>query len=419
MDVARAHSAVSETQGGSQISPHALSRKPRDARPIAFLSLGYRPFFLLGGIWAALAMALWVALLSGTLALPTAFAPVSWHAHELLYGFLPAVIAGFLLTAVPNWTERAPLTGVPLALFAALWIAGRAAVACSAWIGGLASAAIDVAFLAALATLIGREIVAARDWEDAGVVVLLVVLALGNATFHAEALHETTSYGLRVAIATAVALIMLIGGRIVPAFTRNWLADRESGRLPVPFGRFDGVAIGAAVIALAAWVLYPAHVATGALCTCCAVLHAARLARWAGERTGTERLVLILHVGYAFVPIGFACVAISAFAPGVLALTTALHAWTTGAIGTMTLAVMTRATLGHSGRALHATAATSGLYAAVIVAAIARVASGIAAASPRLLDVAAGAWILAFGGFAALYARTLTAPRPDARPLTP
>ena len=387
---------------------------PRQSRPIAFLSLGYRPFFLLGAIWAALAMALWIAMLSGRLALPTALTPVAWHAHELLYGSLPAIVAGFLLTAVPSWTERSPLTGVPLALLAMLWIAGRAAVACSAWLGPLTCASIDVAFLAALTTLIGREIVASRDWEDAGVVVLLAVLAAGNAIFHVEALRDAPSHGLRIAIGAAVALITLIGGRIVPAFTRNWLADRGPGRLPAPFVGFDAVTIGGGVVALVSWVTWPAQVFTAALCTLAALLHAARLARWAGERAAAERLVLILHVGYAFVPVGFACVAISAFAPSTLAPTTALHAWTAGAIGTMTLAVMTRATLGHSGRPLHADTMTSVLYAAVIVAALARIVSGVFQSSRLLLDVAAGGWIVAFAGFAVTYAKMIVSPRSDA-----
>src|SRR5262249_48131930 len=142
-----------------------------------------------------------------------------------------------------------------------------------------------------------------------------------------------------------------------------------------------------------------------------ALLHALRLARWAGERTAAEPLVLVLHLGYAFVPIGFAYVALSVFAPDAIASSTALHAWTAGAIGTMTLAVMTRATLGHSGRRLHADATTSLLYAAVIVAAIARIAAGFASSSTVLLDVAGGAWILAFGGFAATYATMILSPR--------
>jgi uncharacterized protein involved in response to NO len=374
---------------------------------LAFASLGYRPFFLLGAAWAAIAMALWLHALADANGVA-----VVWHAHELLYGYLPAIVAGFLLTAVPNWTERAPLTGSPLLALAALWLAGRGAIAHVAEIGAPAAAAIDVAFLAALTGIVAREIIAARDWEDAGVVVVLLVLTTGNVLFHIE--QASGGLGTRIGVAAAVALVTLIGGRIVPAFTRNWLRARgTAGRMPAEFGRFDAVTTTVGVLALAGWVLAPHDGLTAAACALAAVLHTLRLARWAGERTGSEALVLILHVGYAFVPLGFALVALAHALPTSIAPSAALHAWTAGTVGVMTLAVMTRATLGHSGRDLHAGLATRLVYVAIVAAVLLRVGGGVAGAPTWLLHASGGAWIAAFAGFTAVYARMLTLPRRD------
>jgi uncharacterized protein involved in response to NO len=375
---------------------------------LALASLGYRPFFLLGGAWAAIAMGLWLHALAfgGAVA-------VAWHAHELLYGYLPAIVAGFLLTAVPNWTERAPLTGMPLLALAALWLAGRAAIAHAAAIGLLSAAAIDVAFLATLTGIVAREIVAARDWEDAGVVAVLLVLTTGNVLFHIE--QASGGLGTRIGVAAAVALVTLIGGRIVPAFTRNWLRARgTAGRMPAEFGRFDAVTTTFGVLALAGWILAPHDGLTAAACALAAALHALRLARWAGERTGEEALVLVLHIGYAFVPLGFALVALAHALPAWIAPSAALHAWTAGTVGVMTLAVMTRATLGHSGRALHAGLATRLVYVAIVAAVLLRIGSGTAGAPAWLVHASGGAWIAAFAGFTAVYAPMLTTRRRDA-----
>jgi uncharacterized protein involved in response to NO len=378
----------------------------------AIASLGYRPFFLLGTLWAAIAITVWLHALAGAPAPPSHLDPLAWHVHELVYGYLPAIAAGFLLTAVPNWTERPPLTGTPLLLLAALWLAGRVAIACSTAIGTVAAAIVDCAFLFALMAIVAHAIVASRDWEDAGVVALLGILAAGNVTFHLES--SSGGFGARIGIGAGVALITLIGGRIVPAFTRNWLRARGvPGRLPSEFDRFDGLAIAAGLAALALWIARPHAAATAVACAAAALLHTVRLARWAGERTGAEILVLVLHVGYAFVPLGFAAVAIAHVAPTAIAASAALHAWTAGAIGVMTLAVMTRATLGHSGRDLHAGAATQLIYAAIVFAALSRIASGVAGAPTWLLHASGGAWIAAFAGFVAAYGRMLLTPRQD------
>ncbi|MEM8822210.1 MAG: NnrS family protein [Pseudomonadota bacterium] len=262
------------------------------SRPTLF-SFGFRPFFLGGAIWAALAMVLWLGVLSGLIALPTALDPVSWHAHEFLFGYLGAVIAGFMMTAVPNWTGRMPIVGWPLALLFALWVLGRIAVGLSSLLPWLAIALIDLGFVLALTMVMTREIVAAGNWRNLMVVALLASFIAGNGLFHwevAQGVHAAQGYGLRLGLAAAILLIAFIGGRIVPAFTRNWLAQRGATRLPPPpMQRFDGIALLALLGALAVWMLWPVHWVTSAALLLAGVLHACRLVRWSGRRRWASR----------------------------------------------------------------------------------------------------------------------------------
>jgi uncharacterized protein involved in response to NO len=352
----------------------------------------------------------------GHLELSTAFAPRDWHAHEMLYGYVAAVVTGFLLTAIPNWTGRLPLQGRPLLALVLVWVAGRAAVTLSAAIGPLAAMAVDVSFLALVALAAGREIVAGRNWRNLKVLLVLAVLTAGNVTFHLEALHAgAADYGIRIGFAAVVLLIMLVGGRIVPSFTRNWLVRENPGRLPVPFGRFDVIAVAVSALALALWVVAPDALYTGTGLLAAAVLQAIRLARWAGDRTTRDPLVLVLHVGYAFIPLGFALLGGAAF--GLVLPSAGLHGWAAGAVGVMTLAVMTRASLGHSGRALVATRATQAVYALVVVSALTRLCAALEPQwSTVLLHVAAATWAAAFLGFALAYWQVLAGRRAGARP---
>jgi len=191
----------------------------------ALLSYGFRPFFLLGAIFAGIAVMLWLPVFYGDISLRTAFAPRDWHVHEMLYGYLPAAMTGFLLTAIPNWTGRLPIQGTPLLTLVIVWIAGRLAVALSADIGWTAAALIDASFLILVAAAAIREIAAGRNWRNLKVVAMISVLLLGNVAFHLEAhLNGMADIGVRIGIAGIVLLIAVIGGRIIPSFTRNWLA---------------------------------------------------------------------------------------------------------------------------------------------------------------------------------------------------
>jgi uncharacterized protein involved in response to NO len=365
----------------------------------ALLSYGFRPFFLFGAFYAGFAVLAWLPIFTGELTLVSAFAPRDWHVHEMLYGYVPAVVTGFLLTAIPNWTGRLPLQGTPLLLLLTIWLAGRVAVTVSALIGWLPAALIDGAFLLLIAAAAAREIVAGGNWSNLKVVSLIALLALGNACFHLEAhVAGTADYSIRVGLAAVVMLITLIGGRIVPSFTRNWLARENPGRLPVPFGRFDGIVIAASAAALLLWIVLPQTVAAGAALLVAAALQGARLGRWAGDRTARERLVLILHLGYAFIPIGFLLAGLATFE--LVPAPAGIHAWAGGAVGTMTLAVMTRASLGHTGHALIASRATQAIYAAVLLATLSRIGAALEPAhSLPLLSLAATLWAAAFLGF--------------------
>ncbi|MFT5743549.1 MAG: hypothetical protein ACI86S_001619 [Paracoccaceae bacterium] len=378
---------------------------------------GFRPFFLGATVWAALAMALWVPMLSGHITLPTAFDPVSWHAHEFLFGYLTAVAAGFLLTAVPNWTGRLPIVGWPLAGLFGLWVAGRIAVAVSAILPPLLVGLVDLAMPLALAAVIAREIIAGKNWRNLIVLAMLCVLALGNGVFHWEAVQGTYAaqgVGLRIGLGAGLMMIAVIGGRVVPSFTRNWLVKRSATQLPTPpMQRFDKVALLALLVALLLWVVAPDGRSTGVALGLSGVIHLIRLSRWAGLGTWPEPLVLVLHVAYVFVPLGALTLAAGIAWPSVVGLGAVQHLWMGGAVGLMTLAVMSRATLGHSGRDLTAGWGTSLVYVGVIAATSLRVSAGIwPAAAPVLYAVSGIAWISAMGGFVIIYGRMLLYARP-------
>lgn len=378
----------------------------------AILSYGFRPFFFIAAVWAALAMVLWVPMLSGHLILPTSFDPVSWHAHEFLFGYLGAVIAGFLLTAVPNWTGRLPIVGWSLGALAALWVAGRLVIAGSAGIPPQVVAMVDLAFPLILALAIGREIVAGKNWRNLIVLGMLVVFALGNALFHWEAAqgnYAAQGVGFRLGLGAGVMMIAVVGGRVVPSFTRNWLVKQGSGPLPAsPMQSLDKIALMVLLVALLLWVALPDSYITGSALIITAILHFARLVRWAGHRTLSEPLITVLHAAYAFLPLGALAMGVEILAPGLLGMAVALHLWMGGAVGLMTLAVMTRATLGHTGQALKAGPATVAIYTTLILAVLARVAAGVWPGNAALWHMFSGLfWILAFAGFAVIYGRLL------------
>jgi uncharacterized protein involved in response to NO len=379
------------------------------------LSAGFRPFFLLGALYAGLSILVWIPAFHGRLEIASAFVPRDWHIHEMLYGFLAAVVTGFLFTAIPNWTGRLPIRGLPLLGLVLLWIAGRGVVTFSAYTGWLVAMLVDASFLVVVVLAAAREIAAGKNWRNLPVVGIVGFLLIGNVAFHWEARTVVMAdISIRIGVAVIVLLLSLIGGRIIPSFTRNWLVRQNPGRLPVPFARFDKMVLVLTVATLLLWVARPLDSVTALFALVAGLLHIVRLARWAGDRTLLEGLLVILHIGYAFVPVGFLLSAAAGFND--LPASAGLHAWMAGAAGVMTLAVMSRATLGHTGQALHASKATLTIYALIIVAALLRIAAVLMPSFVPFLHTAALAWALAFIGFAIVYAPLLIGYRKKRRP---
>jgi uncharacterized protein involved in response to NO len=367
------------------------------------LSWGFRPFFLLSAIWAALAVPVWVASFTLGDGMIGGVDGRQWHTHEMLFGYGAGVIAGFLLTAVPNWTGRLPVSGGRLAALVGLWLLGRAAGFLPPSVGLLAAAA-DVAFLVVFAALIWREILAAKNRRNLPVAIMVTVLACANIAFHAAGQWpEAIAHAERTAVAVITLLIALIGGRIIPSFTQNWVQPRGLAR-PKPFGPFDRIALVVTAAGLILWTVWPYGVATGACLVVAGLLGGVRLLRWRGWQTWPESMVWILHLGFSWVPLGLLLLGLSALAPGAVPFSAGVHALTAGGIGVMTLAVMTRASRGHTGRPRAADLATTAIYSLAMGAAAIRVAAPfLPDLTPALLAISGGLWMLAFAGFAVVY----------------
>ncbi|WP_108398994.1 NnrS family protein [Devosia submarina] len=377
------------------------------------LSYGFRPFFLAAGIWGLAAMALWIVAVTGVLEIGGSYGSVVWHGHEMLFGYTSAALAGFLLTSVPNWTGRLPVSGMPLLGLFLLWCAGRAALLGVDVMGLATAVAIDAAFMPVLLVVCAREIVAGRKWNNLKILGGLLALTLANIGYHGCILAGIgPDLPGRAAVAAYVTLIMIIGGRILPSFTRNWLNKRGEKRLPAPYGHVDTASMILAVAALVAWVALPEHQSTGILALAAALAQGVRLSRWRGWAARSEGLVFILHLAYGFVVLGLVAIAATAF--GLLDAISSMHVLTVGGIGSMTLAVMSRATRGHTGLELRASLVTMVSYGCILVAGAVRpLASILPDAYMQVLTGTALAWMLAFLFYLAEYASALTRMRRD------
>jgi uncharacterized protein involved in response to NO len=379
----------------------------------------FRPFFLAVGVYGAALVAVWTAIWQGALPAPGWLSPAWWHGHEMVYGVVAAAIAGFLLTASPVWTGRPALCGWPLQAVFALWALGRLAMLAAGALPAVLVAAIDLAFLPAVALVLGRTLWGTGQVRNYGVLVLVCVLALANAAVHAQALGlaaGSAPRALRFAVDLVIVLIVVIGGRITPPFTTNALlrlgvAARARSR---PW--LDRTAVACAALVAAVDLLLPRSPASGAAALAAALAVAARMSGWQTLRTGRDPLVWSLHAGMAWVVIGLLLVAggdLGASVPP----SAGLHALTAGAMGSMILAVVTRVSLGHTGRPLVLPRGAVAIYGLVHAGAAARVAALLAPMSAqRALLIAGGVlWASAFALFALRYAAVLTSPRADGK----
>lgn len=393
--------------------PSAATR--RAYRGPALFSFGFRPFFLGAGIWAAVSVPVWIwSHLGGGGGAAMSFGR-DWHVHEMLFGYLGGVVAGFLLTAVPNWTGRLPVAGTPLALLWVLWCAGRAAMLYEGVLG-VSAMAVDAAFLVVFAGVVWREVLAGRNWRNLPVCGMVTLLATANVAFHARlAWPEAGPAAERAALAAMAMLIALIGGRVTPSFTRNWMAPRKLSPDPAAADRIDLACLLLGVGGLVAWVASPENPATGALMCAGGLGALLRLSRWRTSKILAEPLVWSLHAGYAWLGFSLILLGASVLAPAIVPRTAGIHALTAGAAGVMTLAMMTRATLGHTGRPRAANDLTMAVFLAANAAAGLRVGAAFTGEGRTVLLIAAAVvWVAAFGGFLAGYAPMLLRRRLDA-----
>ncbi|MEM7120751.1 MAG: NnrS family protein [Pseudomonadota bacterium] len=376
-----------------------MSRKQNNT-PIGLLADPFRPFFLGAALFALFAIPFWAWIFAASPEGFAGFDAFSWHRHEMVFGYLAAVLAGFLFTAIPNWTGRLPLRGGGLGLLFLLWLAGRAMVAF--WPLEVATAIVDCAFLVAIAGLAGREIVAGRNWRNAPICAVVSLLAFANILSWLPATHDI---GWRLAMGLVALLIGLVGGRVTPSFTRNWLAKRDSPRLPVPFGLYDKLCLLLLLAAVTGWSFAPESSIAGALLVLAGAAHLVRLGRWRGWLTVAEPLLLVLHVGYLWLVVALILMGLTALRVGPLDASASLHALGAGAIGTMTVAVMSRAILGHTGRALVASPAMTLMFGAIVLSALVRVLAPILPMPyDAAITVAAFLWACAYGLFVACFA---------------
>ena len=385
------------------------------------LSYAFRPFFLLGSLCTIFVMVLWIMALAGAGPIATHVSPMLWHAHEMLFGFIMAIVAGFIMTAVAMWTGRTRLHGTPLGWLVAAWLAGRLAMALSGFLPAGLVALLDLAFPVLLSFLFAREVVIAgskRNYVIVGIVFAVTVL---NVLYHIGAGGGQAGAGLdRTAlllmIHVVLVLITAIAGRIVPSFTANWL--RGQGKTqggPRSTAPVDVAALVLTIITGCAATFAPASLLTGVAAIATAGVHAYRLSRWCGLATRAEPLLFILHVAYLWLPIGYALLACSVFFSPAYPASVALHALTMGGVGSMVLAMTTRVSLGHTGRPLQAARLTVIAYVVLTLAIVARLLGPLIGAQyMRSVEIAAVGWIVAFAIFIWVYWPILTQPRPDA-----
>lgn len=379
----------------------------RDYAGPDFLSQGFRPFFLGAGIWAVFSVTLWLCEWLGILP-PVMVLSTNWHAHEMIFGFAGAAMGGFILTAIPNWTSRLPVRGLSLGLLALLWLAGRVVMLMPDVLGPIGTGIIDSSYLIVLCAAIWREIIAGRNWRNIKTAAVISTLAVANVLYHWQFASPSadTTLAERMGVMVLVTLIALIGGRIIPSFTRNVLNRRGADKLPSPVSNTDRFTLVMTVFTGIAWTFYPLSLLAGGLTLIASALHFERLTRWRGLAILDEPMLWVMHVGYLWIGIGFGLLSAHIFL-GLVPQSAAVHAFTAGAFSTMILGVMSRASRGHSGLPLKADLPNTLMYVAITIAALLRVGGSITS-MPLYYSLSGMFWVLAFGIFVIAYWKILT-----------
>ncbi|BCG63815.1 MAG: hypothetical protein methR_P1546 [Methyloprofundus sp.] len=385
--------------------------KPFD---IPLFALGFRTFFALAGLSALVLLIIWRSLYDGSLVVDNYFSKNYWHAHEMLLGYTVAVIAGFLLTAVRNWTGQATVTGANLAGLALLWVYGRILPFYSELLPDELIALVDFAFLPVLAICLIKPIMAAQYTRGYVFIGMLVLMAFGNGMIHTEILQWTDNTawtGFQIVIALIIVMILVIAGRVFPFFTEKGLP----GVLPIRNPLLDGLSIASALLVFALSIIQVSGAFLAIAASFAVVVNILRVNNWFVFRIWFVPLLWVLYVGYAWIIIGFLLTALSAYQ--IVPANIALHAFTMGGIGVITLGMMARVSLGHTGRILRASQAMAIAFALINLGALVRV------FLPMLLpnwyaDVIYAStilWLAAFSLFAFIYAPILTTARADGK----
>ena len=390
--------------------PRVMPKTP--PKGFALFAFGFRPFYLAGALLAAIGVPVWIAVLAGGLPLQPVFPAMLWHGHEMLFGFVVAIIVGFLLTAGHNWTGLATPTGARLAALLGLWLAGRLAMFSGS---PLLAAVVDISFLPTVAVVMARLVLKARSRRNYFIPVLLFALALSNAVVHAGSagwLDVAPTTGLHAAVALVTLLETVIAGRIVPSFTANALRT-----VPWRNAAVDRAAITLTGAALAAWAFDLTPEVTGLLAGAAASFQAVRIWGWRPGATLGTPLLWVLHVSHGWIVVALLCLALAGI--GVMQAGPVLHLLTVGATGGLIIAMITRTALGHTGRLLVAGRIESTCFWLMQAALVLRVAPmlGLPATAYRAFLMASSvAWMAVFVLYLWKYAPILVAPRVDGRP---
>ena len=387
--------------------------KPLQPQPkFALFALGFRPFFLGAGIFSVLLIALWLAIYTDVISLGLSIPPAQWHAHEMIFGFAGAVIVGFLLTAVQNWTGVKTLSGKPLAILFLLWLAGRLLP----FVPGIPLALyalIDAALFPAAMIAIAHPIIRARQVRNYAFPVMLAMLTAANLLVHAQwlGIMQTAATGLTLAVYMIVMMMVVMGGRVIPSFT--------DGKLRTQAQRWKWVewlAPALTLATLATLLTMPVSPVTALIAAAACFVHAVRLAGWYTQKYWSVPLLWVLHLGYGWIVIGFLLTALAALQ--IVTPSLALHAFTAGAIGTLTLGMMARVSLGHTGRMLEPAKLVEFSFALITLAAAIRVLMPLLLPDAYAITISISGliWMAAFAIFTLIYTPILVQSRVDGKP---
>jgi uncharacterized protein involved in response to NO len=386
--------------------------KPQPIFDYPLFALGFRAFFALAGLAALVLIVFWNAIFNGTLTAEHYYPDNYWHAHEMLLGYAVAVIAGFLLTAVKNWTGKPTVTGDPLASLCLLWLYGRILPFYAGLLPDVLIALVDFSFLPALAYQVSKPLIQAKQFKNMFFIGLLLLLALGNGLIHAEMLglqENTATAGIQLVVATIIVLILIIAGRVFPFFTERGIPGTLIIRNPL----LDNLSVASAAIVFALQLFGVSGTVLALAAVIAVIVNLARLAGWYVQRIVYVPLLWVLYAGYSWIILGFMLTVLSAYS--VVLPSLALHALTLGGIGVLTLGMMARVSLGHTGRALKASNAIAVAFVLINIAALFRVLLPIAMPHwyENLIYISTLSWLAAFSLFVFVYTPILSNPRID------